>query len=452
MGTHRTDVVTGSNTATAGNGSAGGAAPDGDAPRPAPRVAALTRDDADALLDVDQWAFSLVSDDLDPGPALDELEWDRTYGAYVSDRGAEVLAGVNSTFTLRLPVPGAEIDAGGLTWVGVHPQYRRRGVLTAMIRDHLQRVRERGEPVSALHASEATIYGRFGYGTAGRHLMIELSRGAELRDVPGADQVSLRFERVDVERHADVVGDCFEAARAGIPGFVSRNTPEKRRRVLDDQLFSRRRDGVETLRILIAEADDGGPVRGYALFRRKHDWDGASPNGKVQIRELIARDPAAAHALWSRMLDLDLMSTVEPGDRPLDDPLLSMLVDPRSAKPVVVDGIWVRLVDLPVALAARRYVTEVDVVLEVTDALCPWNAGRWHLTGGPDGAACSPAGPADVPAVSLDVRELGAAYLGSETLSHLASAGLLRAADDDALLRASAAFAWPVKAYTPWQF
>jgi predicted acetyltransferase len=170
----------------------------------------------------------------------------------------------------------------------------------------------------------------------------------------------------------------------------------------------------------------------------------------VQVRELVARDPAAAHALWSRLLDLDLMSTVELGDRPLDDPLLSMLADPRSAKPVVVDGIWVRLVDLPTALAARRYSGDVDVVLEVTDALCPWNAGRWRVTGGPDGAACERT--ADDADLRLDVRELGAAYLGSETLSHLAAAGLLTAADGDALLRASAAFSWPVKAYTPWQF
>jgi predicted acetyltransferase len=448
MGTPGTDVVTESNAATAA--ATGRGAPDSPAGRPAPRIARLGRDDADAVLDLDQWAFSMVTDDLDPGPAIDELEWDRTYGAYLPDRGGEVLAGVNSTFTLRLPVPGGEIDAGGLTWVGVHPQYRRRGVLTAMIRDHLAQVRERGEPVSALHASEATIYGRFGYGTAGRHLMMELGRGAALRDVPGSDRVGIRFERADVERHADLVGDCFEAARAGIPGFVSRNTPEKRRRVLDDQLATRRRGSVETLRLLVAESDDGGPVRGYALFRRKHSWEGASPAGVVQVRELIARDPAAAHALWSRLLDLDLMATVELSDRPLDDPLLSMLADPRSAKPVVVDGIWVRLVDLPTALAARRYSSDVDVVLEVTDALCPWNAGRWRVTGGPAGATCAPT--SDAADLRLDVRELGAAYLGSETLSHLAGAGLVAAADGEALLRASAAFSWPVKAYTPWQF
>jgi GNAT superfamily N-acetyltransferase len=98
------------------------------------------REDSEALLDIDQWAFAVPTDDLDLGPILDEVEWSRTYGAYVTDRGADVLAGINSAFNLRLPVPGAEIPAAGLTWVGVHPQYRRRGVLTAMIRDHFERV------------------------------------------------------------------------------------------------------------------------------------------------------------------------------------------------------------------------------------------------------------------------------------------------------------------------
>jgi predicted acetyltransferase len=127
-----------------------------------------------------------------------------------------------------------------------------------------------------------------------------------------------------------------------------------------------------------------------------------------------------------------------------------MLVNPRSAKPTVVDGIWVRLVDLPTALATRRYTADVDVVLEVADTYLPDNAGRWRLTGGRDGAECRRTDAAAD--LTLDVRELGAAYLGTVKLSEQAAAGLVRAADPDALLAASAAFAWPVAAYTPWMF
>lgn len=414
-----------------------------------PRIARLGREDADAVLDIDQWAFAFDPQSLDPEPVLAEIEWDRTCGAYVSDGDhGEALAGIYSVFSLSLPVPGGDLPCAGLTWVGVHPQYRRRGVLTAMIDDHLAKARERGEPVSALHASEATIYGRFGYGVAGRHLGMTITRGAALRDVPGSADVRIRIERADVDRHVDVVGDCYEATRRERPGMVSRDAVGLRRGVLMDQ--AQHRGGAEPLRIIVAESADGGPARGYALFSRKRHWTGPVPDGVVRVREFVARDPAAAHALWSRILDLDLMTRVELDERPTDDPLLFLLEDARSAQPTLTDGIWVRLVDLPAALGGRSYAGDVDVVLDVSDVRCPWNAGRWRLTGGPGGATCEPSH--DGPDLTLDVRELSAAYLGSNSLTAMASAGLVQARDPQVLGRAAAAFGWPVSAYCGWGF
>ena len=108
------------------------------------------------------------------------------------------------------------------------------------------------------------------------------------------------------------------------------------------------------------------------------------------------------------------------------------------------------MVNLPVALAARRYSGELDVVLEVRDELCPWNAGRWRLNAGPDHAECAPS--TDPAAFALDVRELGAAYLGSVSLTALAAAGLVTVSDPDALAAAARAFSWPVAAYCGWTF
>jgi predicted acetyltransferase len=345
-------------------------------------------------------------------------------------------------------VPGGSVACGALTWVGVHPLYRRRGVLTTMIKNHLAAVHDRGEPVSALHASEATIYGRFGYGIASKTLYGDLPRGSTLRAVPGADEVRLRLERVDVERHADVVGDCYEVARQGRPGMVSRNSPAQRRRYVFDT--PRHRDGGESLRILVAEADDGGPARGYALFRRTEGWEDNRPNGVVRIRELVARDPAAARALWARLLDLDLTVKVHLDLRATDDPLLQFLVNPRAGRISQSDNLWIRLVDLPAALAGRRYSADLDVVFEVRDELCPWNAGRWRLTGGPEKAHCTPS--TDPPAFTLDVHELGAAYLGSTSLTGLAEAGLISVTDAAGFGSAARAFSWPVAAHCGWVF
>jgi predicted acetyltransferase len=230
--------------------------------------------------------------------------------------------------------------------------------------------------------------------------------------------------------------------------MVSRNSPAHRRRAVSDP--PRWRGGAETLRILIAESDDGGPARGYALFRRSDTWTDGRPAGEVRIREFVARDPAATHALWSRLLDLDLTSKVELDSRPIDDPLFQLLVDPRAARLRRIDGLWVRLVDLPVALAARRYCGELEVVLEVRDELCPWNAGRWRLSAGPDQVRCTPS--TDAPAFALDVRELGCAYLGSVSLTGLADAGLISVSDPIGFDAAARAFGWPVAAYCGWTF
>jgi predicted acetyltransferase len=405
------------------------------------------------MLRIDRWAFpSRDEGTADYDDEVSALEWDRARGAYRPGPDGDELVGINHVYSLDLPVPGGSVAAGALTWVGVHPLHRRRGVLSAMITDHLQAVRERGEPVSVLTASEPAIYGRFGYGAATHHVSATLPRGAALRDVPGADEVRLRLETVDAEKHADVVGACYDAARAARPGMVSRGAPALQRRFLHDPV--RFRDGAEPLRIFVAEADGADPVagrrppaRGYALFRRTEP----GPSGSVvKVRELVARDPAAARALWGRLLDLDLTVTVETGNRPMDDALLHLLLDPRAGRFTRADGVWVRLVDLPTALAARRYATEVDVVLEVTDARCPWNAGRWRLSAGPDGASCTPS--TDAAALALDVRELGAAYLGSVGLIALADAGLVTVHDEAAFAVAARAFGWPVAAYCGWTF
>ena len=405
----------------------------------------MGRQDREALIELDQWAFGFDLEGVEFDPILATMEWDRIFGAYLPD--PDRLAGINATYTLDLPVPGGVVPCAGLTWVGVHPADRRRGVLTEMMSHHLAEVRRRGEPVSALHAAEPAIYGRYGYGLTGHHLELVLARGAQLHDVDGWDAVPLRLERADAERHADLVSACYQAARLDRPGMVSRNAAAIGH-AFADQIWMRR--DAETLRILIAGGGDAGLARGYVLFRRKGSWTDGIPDGEVQVREFVARDAAAARAMWGRLVDLDLMGSLRTDARPTDDPLLSLLVDVRAAKPRLVDGLWLRVVDLPGLMSARRYVTDLEIVLDVRDDLLTDNAGRWRLKAGPDGAACE---RTDLAAdLELDIRHLGAAYLGSRTLQALASAGLVAELREGAVAEASRALSWPVAAYCGWQF
>jgi len=396
----------------------------------------------DEFLEVDRLAFAFDSSPETDALVPDTLPWDRTVAVEAPDGS---LASVHASFPFTLPVPGATIACSGLTWVGARPDQRRRGLLHAMIDTHFARSLARGEPVSALFAAEHGIYGRFGYGSAADEVRVKVDRGAALRDVPGSAELTVRLATVDLETHGPIVDRVHREAGAGRPGWITRDTEEMRARALVDPPAWR--DGGEPLRIATV-ADDAGTVRGYALFRRKEKWAEAGPRGTVHVREAVAVDAAAAHRLWSFLLDLDLTATVEGPMLPADDPLLLLLVDRRGAVPRIGDNLWVRLLDLPVALAGRRYAAPLDVVLEVTDDRLPANAGRWRLVTGDrdaDGAwTASVVRTGDDADLVIDVRELGAAYLGGRSIAAQARAGLVTERTTGSAQAASAAFAWGV--------
>jgi predicted acetyltransferase len=394
----------------------------------------------------------------DPGDVLDFLEWDRTYGIRATAEPAEPaepaeLIGIGTTFSLRLTLPAGvdgagttAVPMGGLSWVAVHPGYRRRGVLSALIGHHLGTLHENGEAVSGLFASEPAIYGRFGYGQATQVFQLDLGRAPALRELPGGtDDVTIRFTTADPERHTDLVADLYARSCGTRPGMVDRPRALTRRELRDTPRTLERH---EPLRLLIAER--GGEPTGYVLLRRELTWNGMEPDGKTEVREVAAVDPPSAHRLWQAVTDFDLSSVTKVGMICPQDPLLTWLVDPRSPRPVRVDALWLRIVDIDRALTGRSYGCEVDLVLDVTDHLCPWNVGRWRLSGGPAGATCTrTTDPADL---TLDVRELAAALPGGTTLVALADAGLVTEHTPGAVARLSTAFRSAVAPGTTYIF
>ncbi|KGM13727.1 GNAT family N-acetyltransferase [Cellulomonas bogoriensis] len=411
---------------------------------PTPGYRTVTVDEARKadLLTIDRWAFPSGLPDGAFAALPVPLSWDRTRGVR---SGSGDLVAVHSSYPFQgLPVPGGTVDAAGLTWVGVHPGHRRRGILRTMITDHLERTSARGEAVSVLTASEPSIYGRFGYGSACPALRLTVPRGAALRDVPGAQDVHLEIETLDVARHAPTIRALH--GRVGRPGWATRTTTALEASFLHDSEHTR--DGHEPLRVVTASLD--GTPTGYALFRRRLRWEDTAASGTVSVVEAVARDAATARALWGALLDMDLMSGTEVGLLPVDDVLTHLLVDLRAAAPRLKDHVWVRLVDLPAALRARRYAAPVHVVLEVADAMVPANAGRWRLQGGPDHAEVTRT-DAD-PDLVLDVRELGTVYLGGVSTAALHAAGLVREVTAGAVARAAVAFGWPTAPGCSWVF
>lgn len=389
-------------------------------------VRTAVEDDWPEIRRLDELAFNWDTSDAWMEAMRSAAETDRMLCA----REGRLLVGVAGAYTFRMSVPGADLPIAGVSWVGVLPTRRRRGVLRDLMRHQLDQLRaEEREAVAVLTASEPPIYGRFGYGLASREVGLAIPRAADAL-VPAAPRdESIELSYAEPAAALPETSALYESLRPTRPGQVTRGQAWERALISEAPEAAENASG---LRCVLAR--DGERLRGYARFRVSKQTP-----AQVRLHDLVAADPASHATLWRFLLDLDLTTGVHAPRLAVDDPLLRLLADARAASPQVRDGGYLRLVDLPRALAARRYGRPIDVVVAVRDEFCPWNEGRWRLSGDERGACCERT--ADPAELRLDVRELGSVYLGDASLAGLGAAGLVEAERPSALAAASAAFA-----------
>ncbi|GAA2098182.1 GNAT family N-acetyltransferase [Streptomyces albiaxialis] len=329
-------------------------------------------------------------------------------GAYEGDE----LVGLLAALPFELSVPGGELACPGLSFVSVAPTHRRRGVLSGLIGELYRRCAERGAPVAALWASEASIYGRFGFGpgTHGATVEIDSRRPLALRVEP--DERPLRL--IDPAKAPDVLGPYYARTRAARAGRIARSESWWR----DAWMSEKDEDDSDMSPPRVVTL--GEPVAGYAIYRTK---SGDDAPGLVRLDDLEADSPQAAAALWRYLASIDLTGTVRAWGRPVDDPLLLFAGD-RDQVRVTSEfpALWVRLVDVRAALEARAWAAPVDLVLDVRDETVPANAGRHRLTASPEGCAYAPT--EDAADLALDVRDLASCYLGGTRPTDLVAAGV----------------------------
>jgi predicted acetyltransferase len=400
-----------------------------------------TADDAEPFLHTVNAAFhsGFHPDDLTMFRSLFEPE--RSLVAMDDGR----MVGGAGIYTRELTIPGAVMGIAGVTLVGVLPTHRRRGVLTALMRRQLDDVRAGGEAVAALWASEGAIYGRFGYGCAARHADLTL-RTAGARLAPAMPAPAGRTTLLDPPDAIERIAPLYERVRRGRVGHLDRTDPWWRRRTGDPE---HRREGRSPLRAAVHE-DDAGAVDGYVLYAVKQGWNDG-PDGQVFVRELLADGPEATAAMWAFLLGLDLTRSVEWLLGPPDEPYGEIVSGPQNPRLELGANLWIRLVDVPAALAARAYAAPLDVVVEVDDAFCPWNSGRWRLATAPaDDTFAATCEPTDAPPdIACSAADLGAAYLGGTTLASLAAIGRVLERSPGAVERASRAFRWTREPWCP---
>ena len=268
--------------------------------------------------------------------------------------------GTAKAMTRDLSVPGAVVPAAHVTAVGVRATHRRRGILATLMSRQL---REVPEALAVLWASEAAIYGRFGYAPAAFGVSYEV----DLHNVkPRPVQAGAgRLEALSVEDAEAQLAALLRALQEKHPGVSGRSEKEWRKRLQDKPEYR----GGKTAREILVHRDEAGAVDGYALWRGKLNWGPGGPANEVTVEELVALAPTAYHALWHHLLTLDLAGKLEYGHAALDEPLQQLVSNPVALNRRLTESLWVRITDVGRALAQRRYSTSIDVVIEVTDDL-----------------------------------------------------------------------------------
>jgi len=350
--------------------------------------------------------------------------------------GQEIVGGGGS-FPFSLTVPGGEAGCAGVTVVGVHPTHRRRGVLTQLMRAQLDDVHARGEPLAALWASEAPIYGRFGYGVASLCGDVDLARERTAFHDGHRRTAPARF--LELDEALEQLPPIYDRVCAATPGMFRRTRDWWEVRVLLDP--EARREGAGPHRRVLVELPDG--EAGYAIYRHQPKWEDASAVSSVHVVEALGTSPAATKEVWRYLLDMDWTAWIKGQLLAVDHPLFLLLAEPRRLRFRLSDALWLRLVDVGAALSARSYAAGERIVLDVRDEFCPWNEGRWALEGGEahrtDGE----------PDLRLGVADLGAVYLGGFTFADLWRAGRVEELVAGALGRADGLFRSDVKPWCP---
>jgi predicted acetyltransferase len=385
------------------------------------QIRSTTSQDLDLFLDTVHTAFGRFKETPDEnggGVFWSAIEIDR--GVLAETEGKAI--GTATAYSFELTLPGEALaPAAGITSVSVLPTHRRQGVLTAMMRFQLAELRERGEFLSVLLATEGTIYGRFGYGQAtySRHMTVQRGQGA-FRTEPataGSIEVLKRSETTEI------MEEVYDRYRRTQPGALSR--PHRWW-----ALGAGMPPVARAPRYVAVHRDADGVPDGYASY--------SLDNGTLTIDETITGDDVVFAALARFALDHDLVTEVKFKHLPTGHPLPLQLADFAAGQMSSdMDWLWVRLLDVPRALTARGYLGDGELVLDVDDPFLGEH-GRYLLSVRDGRAECAVTDRE--PDLSLDVRDLGSVYLGGTAPSTLIRAGHIRAHSAKAAENADALF------------
>jgi predicted acetyltransferase len=329
-----------------------------------------------------------------------------------------------AAFRFDSTVPGgALVPTAGVTRVGVLPTHTRRGLLTSMMHRLLADSRERGNVLATLHASETSIYRRYGFGLATDSIAAVVTpRAAKPWRVPAAPGSMRLLDRTEL---FDVVPPLYERIARWRVGSISRPLWWWKRSLKDASRPTDTPFGKGSFVAVHTDAD--GNDDGFVHY--DVDWNesfATNPVGAGKVRDLWGSSIEIEVELWRYLTDIDLIVQWEAEVRPVDEPVRRAMHDSRAYEARQrLDDQWLRILDVDAALHERQYgPVDAPVSIRVDDPMFHANCGTWGIS---SGGAIRSDKPADV---EVDITALSAAYLGAVSWRDLATIGGFDASDD----------------------
>lgn len=345
--------------------------------------------------------------------------------------GADVPVATFGTMDKTLNIGfGRLLDTRLVTAVTVRTSHRRRGLLRRMMGEDLARAREEGLAMAALTASEASIYGRFGFGvaTSEQSMTVDTTARFRLNHTPVGS-----VEVADPKVLLELAPEVFDRVHRITPGSIGRH--EFYRQLASGSIS---RDGGEDPKVKVAlHYGPGGAVDGYVSYKFA-GW--SSTPYTMEVVDLVAATGAAYLELWQYLAAIDLVDRVTWEEAPVDDPLRWALEDARCVEASAArDMLWLRILDVKKALEARHYPADGRLVLKVADSL-GLTGGTFTLAAAGGSGVVTAAG-GEAPDLELDVSALSALYLGGVSPVTLAGSGRILEHTPGAAFRAARMFA-----------
>ncbi|MEO7588761.1 MAG: GNAT family N-acetyltransferase [Arachnia sp.] len=299
-----------------------------------------------------------------------------------------------------------------ITDVTVQASHRRRGLMNALMTTDLLEAKARGDVFAVLTATDARLYGRFGFGVTAtaRRLEIESGPRFQVRTDPVGHSVF-----ADPEAISDLRQSLFERFHAGqfwsvgrahhywSSGFDwSKQQPVARRAAVhfDEQ-------GEPDATLVFSVEDNHLEII---------DLVGLTSGAEIELLRLLGHGEAHDKVIWPRCHDAR-------------HPLPWALVDPRVVRTKEeFDTVWVRVLDVEKAVELRAFDHDGSITLHVQDSQ-GYCDGTWHITVEDGHATAVPA--TGTPDVTIDVAAFATVLSGLQGAVELAVAGLAFGSPED---------------------